>query len=205
MDKLIKTTLANLTAHNMAPYYVETPEALISLLQTLLTPGERIGCGDSVTLEETGVFDFIRAGDYVFLDKHKPGLSPAEKRELYLNNFRANTFLSGVNAISQDGSLFFIDGNGSRVAPILYGPQQVILVAGTNKLTSGPDEARRRVRQLAAPMDAGRLGKRTPCASTGKCVDCKSPERICNDFLCISGQFIRDRIKVILLKGSFGY
>lgn len=101
--------------------------------------------------------------------------------------------------------MFFIDGNGSRIAPIIYGPEQVILVAGTNKITVSSDEAKYRVRQIAAPMDAVRLGKHTPCATTGKCVDCKSPERICNDFLCITRQFIKDRIKVILLEGAFGY
>lgn len=205
MEEIIKSTFEHLNAHNIAAYYVETQEDLICLLQTLLKPGELIGCGDSVTLEETGVFDFIRKGAYVFLDKHKQGLSPNEKREIYLKNFRANTFLSGVNAISQDGSLFFIDGNGSRIAPIIYGPEQVILVAGTNKITADQDEAKYRIRQIAAPMDAKRLGKRTPCIDAGKCVDCKSPERICNDFLCISRQFIKDRIKVVLLEGTFGY
>lgn len=205
MDKIIENTLEHLKAHNIAAYYVERQDALLHLLSTFLTPGELIGCGDSVTLEETGVLDFIRKGNYVFLDKHKQGLSPADKREIYLKNFRVNTFLSGVNAISQDGSLFFIDGNGSRIAPIIYGPEQVILVAGTNKVTADPDEAKYRVRQIAAPMDAIRLGKDTPCTAIGKCVDCKSPERICNDFLIISRQFIKNRIKVILLEGAFGY
>lgn len=205
MEEIIKNTFEHLNAHNMAAYYVKTQEALICLLQTFLKPGELIGCGDSVTLEETGVFDFIRKGAYVFLDKHKKGLTPDQKREIYLKNFRANTFLSGVNAISQDGSLYFIDGNGSRIAPIIYGPEQVILVAGTNKITADPEEAKYRVRQIAAPMDAKRLGKRTPCIAAGKCVDCKSPDRICNDFLCISRQFIKNRIKVVLLEGTFGY
>lgn len=205
MNEIIKNTLYNLKTRNIAAYYVETQKALFGLLQTFLKFGELIGCGDSVTLEETGVFDFIRKNDYVFLDKHEQGLSSNEKREIYLKNFRANTFISGVNAISPDGSLFFIDGNGSRIAPIIYGPEQVILVAGTNKITASSDEAKYRVRQIAAPMDAIRLGKHTPCAVTGKCADCKSPERICNSFLCISRQFIKDRIKVILVEGTYGY
>ena len=122
-----------------------------------------------------------------------------------MQNFRAHTFLSGVNAVTQDGELFFIDGNGSRVAPIIYGPEQVILVAGTNKIVSGSEEAIQRVRQIAAPLDAKRLGKNTPCVKLGRCVNCKSQERICNDFVCITRQFVKDRIKVIFIEGEFGY
>lgn len=122
-----------------------------------------------------------------------------------MQNFRAHTFLSGVNAVTQDGELFFIDGNGSRVAPIIYGPEQVILVAGTNKIVSSSEEAIQRVRQIAAPLDAKRLGKNTPCVKLGRCVNCKSQERICNDFVCITRQFVKDRIKVIFIEGEFGY
>lgn len=205
MEKIIATTISHLKQNNMAGYFVKTTEQLLETLQSFLTAGEFIGCGDSVTLEETQVFDFLRSGNYHFLDKHQPQLTAAEKRELYLQNFRAHTFVSGVNAITQDGSLYFIDGNGSRVAPIIYGPEQVILIAGTNKIVTDSTAAMHRMRQIAAPLDAQRLGKHTPCTKLGHCIDCKSPDRICNTFACITRQFDKERIKVILIDGNFGY
>lgn len=189
----------------MAGYYAKDVKELIEVVQSLLSEGETIGCGDSVTLEETKVFEWIRNSNYRFLDKHNPELTSIEKREVYLQNFRAKTFLSGVNAVTQEGSLYFIDGNGSRVAPIIYGPEQVILVAGTNKIVSNSEDAMHRIRQVAAPIDAKRLGKNTPCVKLGKCINCKSKERICNDFVCITRQFVKDRIKVIFIDGEFGY
>ncbi len=135
MDERIKKVISNLQRNNMAGYFVENREELLKLLAALMKKGETVGCGDSVTLEETGVLDLVRNGDFIFYDKHQPGLTPDEKRAIYLQNFNADTFLTGANAITLDGKLFNIDGNGSRVAPMLYGPKQVIVVAGINKLT----------------------------------------------------------------------
>lgn len=205
MQAQIQKTIQNLQRHNMGGYYVQSPEALPSLLTTLLKAGETIGCGDSLTLEQAGVFEFLRSGPYRFLDKHQPGLSSEEKREIYLQSFRADTFFTGVNAVTMDGRLFNIDGNGSRVAPMLYGPGQVIVVAGTNKLADTLDAAIHRARQVAAPLDAKRLQKETPCTKLGRCVDCNHPQRICNDFVLIAGQFVKDRIKVIFIDGGYGF
>ncbi|WMJ82692.1 lactate utilization protein [Oscillospiraceae bacterium LTW-04] len=205
MKTRIKKTIQNLQRHNMGGYYVDTPEALLSLITTLLKEGDTVGCGDSLTLAQTGVFDFLRSGSYRFLDKHRPGLVSEEKREIYLQNFCVDTFFTGVNAVTTDGRLFNIDGNGSRVAPMLYGPRQVIVVTGTNKLADTLEAAIDRARQVAAPLDAKRLEKETPCAKLGRCVDCNHPQRICNDFVLIAGQFVKDRIKVIFIDGDYGF
>mgnify|MGYP001214349888 FL=1 len=205
MNKLVSLTIKSLNQNNMNGYYADDTKQLINIIKSLLKEGETIGSGDSVTLEETGVFAFLRNGHYRFLDKHKPGLTPEDKRELYLQNFRAESFISGVNAITQDGALYFIDGNGSRVAPIIYGPKQVILVAGTNKIVPDYEAALNRMRQIAAPLDAKRLGKSTPCVKLGKCINCKSRDRICNSFVHIARQFDKDRIKVIFIEGHYGY
>lgn len=178
---------------------------MIALLSRLIEKSRTIGCGDSVTLEETGVFDFLRAGDFVFHDKYAPGLTSEDKCRLYIQNFDADTFITGTNAVTTDGKLFNIDGNGSRVAPMIYGPRQVIVVVGVNKITEDVDSAIRRTRQIAAPMDARRLKKETPCVKLNRCVDCRHPQRICNDFVLITGQFIKDRIKVIILDMELGY
>lgn len=191
MDSRIQKTIQNLQRNNMAGYYVEDETELIALLKKLIPEGTSVGCGDSVTLEQTGVFDFLRTENYLFYDKHRPGLSSEEKRSIYLQNFGADTFITGTNAITQDGKLFNIDGNGSRVAPMLYGPEQVIVVVGKNKITE--------------TVEAIRLGKHTPCTKLGRCVDCKHEERICNDFVLIARQRIAGRIKVILVNRDCGY
>jgi len=189
----------------MVGYFVENKEELLQLLASFIIKGEKIGCGDSVTLEETGVFEFIRRGDFIFYDKHQIGLTPEEKRAIYLKNFDTDTFLTGTNAVTLDGKLFNIDGNGSRVAPMLYGPKQVIVIAGINKLTDTVEDAIKRTRQIAAPLDAKRLNKDTPCTKLGKCIDCKHEQRICNDFVLITRQFVRGRIKVILVNQTYGF
>ena len=205
MDERIKKTILNLKKNNMSGFYVENIHELFSLLSSLLKEGEKIGCGDSVTLEQTGVFEYLRNGNYTFYDKHQQNLTSEEKRVIYLKNFDADTFITGTNAITTDGKLFNIDGNGSRVAPMIYGPRQVIVIVGTNKLTDTIEDAISRARQTAAPLDAKRLNKDTPCAKLGKCIDCKHNQRICNDFVLIARQFIKDRIKVIFINGAYGF
>lgn len=201
----IKEVIQNLERNHMRGYYVKSIDELHNLIQSFLKSGERIGCGDSVTLEDTGIFKMLRQGDYIFLDKHQGGLTSEQKREIYLENFGCDTFVTGTNAVTLDGKLFNIDGNGSRVAPMLYGPKQVVVVVGTNKLVPDVKEAILRTRQIAAPRDAVRLKKSTPCTELGKCVDCHHETRICNDFVLITGQFDKERIKVVIVEGNYGY
>ena len=201
ISKLIK----NFQKNNIAGYCVNDKDELLDLLFRLIKDGTSVGCGDSVTLEQMEVFEYLRERDIIFLDKFNSSLSREEKQELYLKNFTVDTFITGANAITLDGKIFNIDGNGSRVAPILYGPKQVIIVVGTNKITTDVDCAIKRVRQIAAPLDAKRLGKTTPCVSLNRCIDCNHKERICNDFVLVTGQFIKDRIKVIIVNQELGY
>ena len=205
MDKRIQEAILNLQRNNMAGYFVQTKGELLELMASLIKSGERVGWGDSATLEETGVFEFVRSGNFILNDKHQPDLTPEEKREIYLKNFDVDTFLTGTNAITLDGKLFNIDGNGSRVAPMLYGPRQVIVVAGINKLADTVEDAIQRTRQIAAPLDAVRLNKDTPCTKLGKCIDCRHAQRICNDFVLIAGQFVKNRIKVIFVNQEYGF
>ena len=183
----IPSLIKSLHQNNMAGFHVRDKKELLSLLRTFIADGTTVGCGDSVTLEQTGVFDDLR------------------KREIYLKNFSADTFVTGANAVTMDGKIFNIDGNGSRVAPMLYGPKQVIVVVGTNKITEDAQAAVKRARQIAAPLDAKRLNKATPCTALDRCIDCRHKERICNDFVLIAGQFVKERIKVIIVNEELGY
>lgn len=205
IDKQIEKTINALEQRNMKGIFVKDEQELLGALKSLIQENSIVGVGDSVTLLETGVLDFLRKGNYVFLDKYREGITSEEKKQIYIQNFTADTFLCSTNALTEDGELYNIDGNGSRVAPMIYGPKQVIIVAGINKLVRNLEEAERRVRNYAAPLDAKRLNKDTPCTKLGHCVNCKSPNRICNDFVTITGQFVKNRIKVIIVAKTLGY
>jgi len=205
MNESVVKTIKHLEQHNIAGYFVKDQKKLIELLTTLIPKGSEVGSGDSVTLEDLGVFEFLRHGDYQFNDKFASGLTSADKRELYLKNFSAHTFITGTSAVTEDGKIYNIDGNGSRIAPMIYGPEQVIIVVGVNKIVPNEEAAVYRTRQIAAPLDAVRLKKETPCVKLGRCIDCHHKQRICNAFTLITGQFIKDRIKVIIVDEVLGY
>lgn len=205
LKKRVDRTLESLKNNNMKGYYIEKREQLFEILKNLIIEKSIIGVGDSITLSETGVLDFLREGNYEFLDKYRDGITSEEKKELYIQNFSADTFICSTNALTENGELYNIDGNGSRVAPMIYGPKQVIIVVGINKIVKNIEEAEKRVRNYAAPIDAKRLNKDTPCTKLGYCVDCKSPNRICNHFTIIRRQFDKDRIKVIIIGEELGY
>jgi hypothetical protein len=205
IDNRVEKVISNLEKHNMKGIFVKDEDELKEVLKDLIQEGSVVGVGDSVTLQETGVLDFLRAGNYDFLDKYREGITGEEKKKIYIQNFTSDTFMCSTNAITEEGVLYNIDGNGSRVAPMIYGPKQVIIVAGINKVVRNMEDAENRVRNYAAPIDARRLGRDTPCTKIGHCVDCKSPNRICNDFVTITGQFVKDRIKVIIVNKSLGY
>lgn len=205
IEKQVERTIKNLNSHNMEGYYVNNREQLFQKLKEFIVEGSIVGVGDSMTLFETNIIDFLRNGSFNFLDKYEEKLTKDEKREIYIKNFSADTFICSTNAITESGELYNIDGNGSRVAPMIYGPKQVIIITGINKIVKNLEEAEIRVRQYAAPVDAKRLNKDTPCTKLGYCIDCKSPNRICNDFVVIKGQFIKGRIKVIIVGEALGY
>ncbi len=205
MNEIIEKAIDSFRRNNIQGYYVSNKNELIDLLKKMIPENSTIGSGDSITLEQLGVFDYLRNSNVMFYDKHKKDLTSDQKREIYLENFRADIFISGSNAITAEGAIINIDGNGSRVAPMLYGPQKVILIVGTNKLTNNMAEGLNRVRQISAPLDAKRLKKNAPCVKLGRCIDCKSADRICNDFVIISRQFDPNRIHVIIVEGDYGY
>ncbi|ACQ53558.1 lactate utilization protein [Clostridium botulinum] len=205
IKKQVERTIKNLNNRNMEGYYINNIDQLLEKLKELLPEGSIVGVGDSMTLFETGVIDFLRSENFNFLDKYQDKLTNDEKKDIYIKNFSADTFICSTNAITESGELYNIDGNGSRVAPMIYGPKQVILIVGINKIVKNIEEAEIRVRSYAAPIDAKRLNKDTPCTKLGYCVDCKSPNRICNDFVVIRGQFIKGRIKVLIIGENLGY
>ncbi|WP_461644271.1 lactate utilization protein [Labilibaculum euxinus] len=201
----IEQLIKSLKKNRIEGIYFSSETDLINFVIDNLKPGITVGIGDSLTIEQLGLFDYLRQSSIRFLDKYQPDITKEERSQLYRDNFSADIFLSGINAITLEGKIFNLDGNGSRVAPIIYGPKRVFLVCGTNKIVQNDEEAISRIKNIAAPIDAKRLNKKTPCTKTGICMDCKSVDKICNYYTIIQGQFDKERIKVLLINGKYGF
>ena len=201
----IERTIDALEKNNMNGFYAKTREDLINKITELVDEGSMVTCGGSETLFKTGVIDHLRSGRYDFLDRYKQGITQEEVTNIFKQAFLSDAYFVSSNAITEDGFIYNVDGNGNRAAAILYGPEKVIIICGVNKIVKDIDEAIKRNRALAAPMNAKRLNKKTPCTKVGYCMDCKSPERICNEYTLIKRQRSKDRIHVIFLNENLGF
>lgn len=201
----IERTIKALEENNMNGYYARTREDLIDKIKDLVDEGAMVACGGSETLFKTGIIDHLRGGRYDFLDRYKEGITREEVTEIFRQAFLADAYFVSSNAITEEGEIYNVDGNGNRVAAMLFGPDKVIIICGVNKIVKDLDAAIKRKRELAAPMNAKRLNKKTPCAKVGYCMDCKSPERICNEYTLIKRQHDKDRIHVIFLNENLGF
>ena len=199
----MERTAQALRKNQMEAYCVDCAADVLPLLKTLIAPGTCVSMGGSVSLQECGVPAFLRTGDYEFLDRE--AVTGDAVGELYRKAFFADCYLSSANAVTEQGEIFNVDGNGNRVAALAFGPQNVILVIGCNKIVEDLHEAHRRLRHLAAPANTKRLNRNTPCAKTGTCADCRSPERICCTYTVQRFSKTPGRIKVILVAEPLGY
>lgn len=210
----IEKVMANLKKNNMMPYFVESKSDVLPLVKTLINKGESISHGGSETLKQIGAIDLFKSGDYNYIDR--TGLEGEELRQSYIRAFGCDTYFTSVNAVTENGELYNVDGNSNRVACIVYGPRQVIVVAGINKVVEDINAAVKRVKKTAAPPNTKRLGCKTPCAVTGKCISlnkedalmcdgCESEQRICCNYVVSAKQRHKDRIKVIIVNENLGY
>lgn len=199
-----KTIITNLKKRNMAGYYCETIDEAKSLVLSLIKEDSTVSFGGSMTLKETGIMDALREGSYDLLDR-STAKTPEEVKAIYRQSYGADTYLMSTNAITLDGRLVNIDGNGNRVSALIYGPDQVLVVSGMNKVASDLDEAIDRVSNFAAPPNTQRLSRNTPCSKTGFCNDCQSDDCICSNTVITRRSHVEDRIKVILVGEVLGY
>lgn len=204
-EQKIKRTIESLNNNNMNGYLVNSKEELYSKIEQLVPEGSVVSCGGSMSLFEYGVIDHLRSGRYKFLDRYKEGLTPEQVTKIFKESFLADAYFASSNAVTEDGKLYNVDGNGNRVAAMLYGPDKVILLVGVNKIVKDIDEAIKRNREISAPANAKRLNKKTPCAKVGYCMDCKSNEKVCREFTIIASQIRKDRIHVIFMNENIGY
>lgn len=196
---------SNLERRNFECFIVDTKEDVIKFLSQLIEKGATVACGGSMTLFECGVIDFLRSGEYNFLDRYKEGLTAQQMGEIYRQSFFSDYYLMSTNAITLDGKLVNIDGNGNRLAALMFGPENVIVIAGINKISLNEQEAIQRVRNIASPMNAKRLSKNTPCTIDGRCHDCLSDDCICSHIVVTRRHPVKGRIKVIIVKEDLGF
>lgn len=202
VEQRMERTKKALEKNGMEAYIVPTAAEVVPLVKQLLAPGCTVSNGGSQTLKECGVLELLETGGYQYQNRSAPG---ANKRQVELDTFSFDAFLASANAITENGEILEMDGYGNRVAAIAYGPPNVILVAGHNKIVPDLEAARRRNAQVSAPANCHRLDCNTPCAKTGVCVDCSSPGRICCIELILHKQLTNGRIKVILVGEELGY
>lgn len=204
-EQRILRTIKALEKNNMNGYIVASNVDLISKIEELISPKSKVSCGGSMTLFETGVIDHLKSGRYEFLDRYKEGLTQDEIKEIFRQSFLSDAYVTSTNAITENGEIYNVDGNGNRVATMLYGPDKVIIVAGVNKIVPNVEEAIIRTKEYASPINAKRLNKETPCTKIGRCVECNSDNRICNEYTLIKRQIDKNRIHVIFLNDNLGY
>ena len=190
-----ETLIKNLNKRGMEGYYVDNGKEAVEKALSLTTPGSSVSWGGSMTITDIGLIDALKAGDYTVLDRTVPK-TDEEKREFFGKVNMCDYYFMSTNAITMDGELLNIDGTGNRVASLIFGPANVVIVAGMNKVVDNVDTALDRARNTAAPMNTIRLDRSTPCTKTGRCMDCMSPECICSPV---------GRIKVILVGEELGY
>lgn len=202
MEKQAISAVAALRKNRFDAHYLKTPEQLLKSIRELMPSGSTCSVGGSVTLAETGVRQLLEEGPYTYYDRYAPG---AVLEEVFAQALGCDYYFMSSNAVIADGRLYNVDGGGNRVAALSWGPKRVVVVAGSNKIVGSLDAARERVRNLAAPANAIRLDRGTPCSATGFCGDCASPGRICSQELVSGWQCKPGRVSVFLLAGCYGY
>jgi len=198
---LSEKVINGLASRNMTGYYAPTKEEALKLALSIIPEGSSVTMGGAMSAHEIGLVDALREGNYDFIDRD----AYEDKRKAMLLAYDADFFLSSCNAITEDGILVNIDGNSNRVSAIAQGPRKVLFIVGMNKVCDDVDGAVKRARNVAAPINAQRFDIATPCKKTGSCMDCKSPDTICCQFLITRFSRHKDRIHVILVGEDLGF
>ena len=200
-DLLAEQIIKGLESRNMTGYYAKSKEEALKMALDLIPEGSRVAKGGSMSVVEIGLEDAVKNGNYEYCDR----AAMKDKREAELFAYSADVYLGSVNAITEDGVLVNIDGNSNRVSAYAYGPEKLVLIVGLNKVASDADAAMKRARNEAATINAQRFGLSTPCSKTVRCMDCKSPDTICCQFLITRYSRHKDRIHVILVNENLGF
>ena len=198
---LAKKVIKGLESRQMSGYYAADKEEALRIALSLIPEGSTVTMGGAMSAHEIGLPAALAEGNYNFIDRDKM----EDKRAAMLAAYDADFFLASANAMTEDGVLINIDGNANRVSAIAQGPRHVLFIVGMNKICDDVDGALKRARNVAAPINAQRFGLNTPCTKTGSCMDCKTPDTICCQFLITRYSKHPGRIHVILVNDFLGF
>ncbi|MBP3837870.1 MAG: lactate utilization protein [Prevotella sp.] len=201
---LAQKMIKNLEQRHFEAYYCPTHEEAVAQALQLMPAGSSVSWGGSMSIRDSGLVQAVKSGDYVVYDREE-AKNEAEKLAIYRKAFECDFYLSSVNAISQDGVVVNIDGNGNRVAAITWGPERVIFLVGMNKVCQDVDSALARAWGTAAPVNAARFDIQTPCHADGCCHQCHSPQSICNYIHFLRNSHPVRRHIIILVGENLGY
>jgi len=204
--KLAQHTLRSLEKNNISGFYVETVQDACQRALDLIPVGSKVGYGGSLTLDQIGIKEILRRGNYKFIDHELPGINENDQNRLRKESLFSDVFLMSTNALTMEGHLVNIDGVGNRVAALIFGPSKVIVMAGVNKIVADKKAAIHRIRNYVAPIHARRRNRQLPCAKAGNCKNCHAPDRFCNALVTIEHQYVSDkgRITVIIIGQELG-
>lgn len=200
-ELLAQKVIKGLESRNMTGLYAKDKEEALQIALSLIPKDSSIAMGGAMSAHEIGLVEALKTDEYNFVDRDKS----EDKRAAMLAAYDADFFLSSANAMTEDGIIVNIDGNSNRVSAIAQGPKKVLFIVGMNKICPDWDSAMKRARNVAAPINAQRFGLSTPCAKTGSCMDCKSPDTICCQFLITRFSRHEGRITVILVNDNLGF
>ncbi len=200
-ELLAQKVIKGLESRNMTGYYAGSKEEALSIALKFIPENATVAMGGAKSVYEIGLADALRSGNYTYINRDES----EDKWAATLAAYHADIYLSSVNAMTEDGVLINIDGYANRVSAIAQGPRKVLFIVGMNKVCSDVDGALKRARNVAAPINAMKVGVDTPCTKTGACMNCKSPDTICCQFLITRFSREKDRIYVLLVNDNLGF
>ena len=203
-EKQVERTIDALKKNKFEALFVPDSKAAFEEVMKRIPDGSTVAVGGSITLIQIGLLDALEKRKINFLWPMRQGKTPEETHALIQKTFSADIFLSGTNAVTEDGKLYNVDATGNRVGAMFIGPKKVIVVSGVNKIVTDVEEAEKRVRWWVGPQNAKRLARKTPCVETGVCSDCSSPDRICNIYVTLGKKPSRTDVTVILVGEDLG-
>ena len=203
-ERLAAKLIKNLERRHFEAHYCHTAEDIIAKVKSIIPEGSSITWGGSMSIRDIGLTQALKDGNYVVYDRDDV-TTAEEKLAVYRKAFEVDYYLASTNAISEDGVLVNIDGNGNRVAAITWGPKHVIFVVGLNKVAQDVGAALQRARSTASPINAARFDIDTPCQKDGMCHNCNSPQSICNYIHFLRNSHPEKRHIVILTDLNLGY
>ena len=204
-ENTAKTILKNMEKRGFEGSYCATAEDAVKKAMSYVTPGMQVSFGGSMSLFESHLMDALKEKPDITLLDRSTAQSPEEIQEIYHKALSCDCYFMSTNAITMDGELVNTDGTGNRVAALIYGPANVVIVAGMNKVAATLEEAHSRVKNVASPPNCIRLGRKTPCAITGTCHECFGDDCICSHTVVTRRSAIKNRIKIILVGEDLGY